>query len=272
MLRSKFKIRGSSFKVARLGFLVAVCSLLAMGCRYDMQDQPRYEYYERSPFFANELASRPIIEGTVPRGYLREDKALFTGKKDTATISQKTLSSEGGKIETPGQNGSANQNTANQMTGAAGNRTTGAAGGNAMATYPDAVDEFPLPVTKELIDRGEERYKVFCIVCHGPNGEGNGMVVRRGYTQPPSYMTEQLRGAPVGHFYDVITNGFGRMNGYAAQIPVADRWAIVAYIRALQAANPNLANQPAGGAPVPAATQQTQTQTPAPAPQNGGNH
>jgi hypothetical protein len=85
-------------------------------------------------------------------------------------------------------------------------------------------------------------------------------------------MTEQLRGAPVGHFYDVITNGFGRMNGYAAQIPVADRWAIVAYIRALQAANPNLANQPAGGAPVPAATQQTQTQTPAPAPQNGGNH
>jgi mono/diheme cytochrome c family protein len=81
------------------------------------------------------------------------------------------------------------------------------------------------------------------------------MVVRRGFTQPPSYHTEQLRGAPVGHFYDVITNGWGRMSGYSAQIPVADRWAIVAYIRALQASNPNLANPASPNtSPTPATT------------------
>lgn len=83
------------------------------------------------------------------------------------------------------------------------------------------------------------------------------MVVRRGYTQPPSYYEERLRGAPVGHFYDVITNGFGRMNGYAAQIPVQDRWAIAAYIRALQATNPNMTPS---AAPSPAASPQTRAQ------------
>jgi len=216
--------------------------VLTAGCRYDMQDQPRYKVYKQSDFFPDRRASRDLPNGTIPRGQLRDNRALYTGQKDNADPNA--------QVQT----------------------TTDPSGNTLIASFPNAVDEFPVPVTKELVDRGEERYKVFCIVCHGPNGEGNGMVVRRGYTQPPSYMTEQLRGAPVGHFYDVITNGFGRMNGYAAQIPVADRWAIVAYIRALQAANPNLANQPAGGAPVPAATQQTQTQTPAPAPQNGGNH
>jgi len=228
-----------------------------------MQDTPRYEYYERSEFFGNELSSRTIIEGTVPRGYLRADKALYTGKKETGTVSQQTLSSEGGRNsatmgQTPETAGSgANQATPANMTNA-----------NAVNSFPDAVTEFPLPVTKELLDRGEERYKVFCIVCHGPNGGGNGMVVRRGYTQPPSYSDERLRNAPVGHFYDVITNGLGRMNGYAAQIPVQDRWAITAYIRALQAANPNL-TQPATTA-TPATTQQTRAE--ATRQKNGGEN
>jgi mono/diheme cytochrome c family protein len=240
-------------KTKRSGFLALLCCLAvfaAAGCRYDMQDTPRYEYYERSEFFANDMASRPLIEGVVPRGYLRADKALYTGKKDTAAVSQETLSSEGGRNaatggQTPERAGSGtNQATPGAMTDA-----------NAITAFPDAVTEFPLPVTKELLDRGEERYKVFCIVCHGPNGEGNGMVVRRGYTRPPSYYEDRLRGAPVGHFYDVITNGWGRMNGYAAQIPVQDRWAITAYIRALQAANPNLT--PTTAAPTPAASPQT---------------
>nr|MBA2605696.1 cytochrome c [Acidobacteriota bacterium] len=87
---------------------------------------------------------------------------------------------------------------------------------------------------------GEQRYRVFCIVCHGPVGSGDGMVVRRGYPKPSTYHDDRLRNAPVGHFYDVITNGWGKMNGYAAQIPPADRWAIVAYIRTLQISqNPN---------------------------------
>lgn len=227
--------------------LLAAYCLVSLACRYDMQDQPRYKYYRQSEFFRdNEMSMRPLVEGTVPRGYLREDKALYTGKKEGATISQQTISSEG--IRNPATGG---QNNATSGTTAA----TGATAGN--AAYPDAVTEFPLPVTKELLDRGEERYRVFCIVCHGPNGEGDGMVVRRGYTRPPSYYDERLRNAPVGHFYDVITNGFGRMSSYAHQIPVQDRWAIVAYIRALQATNPNLTPQTA---PTPATTQRTQAQ------------
>lgn len=225
MLRNKFKVQSLKFKVVTSCLLLTVGSLLAVGCRYDMQDQPRYEYYERSEFFANDMGSRPLVEGTVARGYLRADRALYTGKKDGATLSPNTLSAEGGKQQT--QDGSNAQNVP---------PTTDPA-----ATYPDAITEFPLPVTAELINRGEERYRVFCIVCHGPNGAGDGMIVRRGFSKPTSYHTEQLRGAPVGHFYDVITNGWGRMNGYASQVPVADRWAIVAYIRALQASqNPDV--------------------------------
>jgi mono/diheme cytochrome c family protein len=95
-------------------------------------------------------------------------------------------------------------------------------------------ETFPMPVTAEVMRRGQERFNVFCSPCHGQTGEGNGMVVQRGFRQPASYHQERLRSAPVGYFYDVITRGFGAMPDYASQIPVTDRWAIVAYIRALQ--------------------------------------
>jgi cytochrome c553 len=93
---------------------------------------------------------------------------------------------------------------------------------------------FPMPVTMELMARGQERYNVFCSPCHGRTGQGNGMVVQRGFRAPPSFHEERLRNAPVGYYLDVETNGFGAMPDYAAQVPVADRWAIAAYIRALQ--------------------------------------
>jgi mono/diheme cytochrome c family protein len=93
---------------------------------------------------------------------------------------------------------------------------------------------FPMPVTAEVMARGRERFNVFCTPCHGPTGSGNGMVVQRGFRAPPSYHEDRLRNAPVGYFFDVMTNGFGAMNDYASQVPVADRWAIAAYIRALQ--------------------------------------
>jgi mono/diheme cytochrome c family protein len=93
---------------------------------------------------------------------------------------------------------------------------------------------FPITVTPEVVARGQDRFMIYCSVCHGALGDGNGMVVRRGFVHPPSYHIERLRRAPVGHFYDVMTHGFGRMPDYAAQVPPADRWAIVAYIRALQ--------------------------------------
>ena len=95
-------------------------------------------------------------------------------------------------------------------------------------------ETFPFPITDEVMRRGQERYTVFCTPCHGRTGEGNGMIVERGFRKPPSYHEDRLRNAPVGYFFDVMTHGFGAMQDYASQLPVADRWAIAAYIRALQ--------------------------------------
>ncbi len=95
-------------------------------------------------------------------------------------------------------------------------------------------NNFPLPVNQELLERGENRYKIFCTPCHGLQGDGNGMVAMRGMKHPPTYHDDRLRKSPNGYFYDVITNGFGAMYGYSAQIPPRDRWAIIAYVRALQ--------------------------------------
>lgn len=97
-----------------------------------------------------------------------------------------------------------------------------------------AVDLFPMPVTKEVIARGQDRFNVFCSPCHGSSGKGDGIIVSRGLKNPPSYHTDALRDQPAGHFFNVITNGSGSMASYAARIPVPDRWAIVAYIRVLQ--------------------------------------
>ncbi|MEI9421161.1 cytochrome c [Mesorhizobium sp. Cs1299R1N1] len=95
-------------------------------------------------------------------------------------------------------------------------------------------DRFPYPVTPALLQRGQQRFDIFCSPCHGRTGDGHGMVVQRGFPAPPSYHQDALRKAPDRHFYDVITNGYGAMYSYAARVPSTDRWAIVAYIRALQ--------------------------------------
>jgi hypothetical protein len=99
---------------------------------------------------------------------------------------------------------------------------------------PKDSNAFPLPLTPELLTRGRERYKIFCTPCHGIQGDGNGMVSMRGMKHPPSYYDARLLQVPTGYIYDVITNGFGGMLGYSAQIPPPDRWAIIAYVRALQ--------------------------------------
>ena len=200
----------------------------------DMQDQPKYEVYEKSSFFKDGFASRPFPEGTVARGLLREDKALYTGKRD---------------------------NAAGQRAGSASDNTSTTAN----ATFPDDVDTFPLPVTPEMVKRGEERYNIFCGACHGAIGYGDGMIVRRGYRRPPSFHEDRLRQAPVGHFFDVMTNGWGAMPSYAPQVPVSDRWAIVAYIRALQLSQ----NQQQGTAATPQPTTNPPV-TERPESQNGG--
>jgi mono/diheme cytochrome c family protein len=104
---------------------------------------------------------------------------------------------------------------------------TGRVGGEPANVFPFAIDD-------ALMQRGRERYDIFCSPCHGLTGEGDGMVVQRGYRRPPSFHVDRLRQVPHGHLYDVITNGFGAMPDYAAQIPVRDRWVIAAYMRALQ--------------------------------------
>ena len=95
-------------------------------------------------------------------------------------------------------------------------------------------DGYPFPITAAVMDRGQERFNIYCSPCHGRAGDGKGMIPSRGLRNPPSFHTEVLRSAKTGHFFDVMTNGFGAMPSYAVQVPVSDRWAIIAYIRALQ--------------------------------------
>jgi mono/diheme cytochrome c family protein len=162
-------------------FAFIALMLATVGCRQDMHDQPKYQPLERSSFFEDGRASRPLLAGTIAQGQLREDAYLYTGKS--------------GK---------------------------------------DPVTAFPFPITEQVLRRGQQRFNIYCSPCHDRLGTGLGMVVRRGLRQPPSYHIDRLRKAPVGYFFDVISNGFGAMPDYATEIEPVDRWAIVAYIRVLQ--------------------------------------
>jgi mono/diheme cytochrome c family protein len=161
--------------------LLATATLLVAGCRQDMHNAPRYKALRGSDFFADGRSARNLVPGTVARGWLRDDEALYTGK-------------------IAGQ----------------------------------AVDQFPFTIGHDELVRGQQRFNIYCTPCHGRLGDGNGMVVQRGFRQAASYHNDRLRGEKVGYFFDVITNGFGAMQGYAEQIPVRDRWLIVAYVRTLQ--------------------------------------
>jgi mono/diheme cytochrome c family protein len=108
-----------------------------------------------------------------------------------------------------------------------GPRETGRAGN-------DLVTKLPMDLTEDLLSRGAERFTIYCTPCHGRTGEGDGMIVLRGYRRPPSFHTDRLRGLPIGHIFEVQTQGFGVMPPYRKQIPADDRWAIAAYVRALQ--------------------------------------
>lgn len=164
---------------------VLIALAAGVGCRQDMQDQPKYIPLRPSDFFGDGRSERPLIEGTVARGHLDDDAAYYTGRGPD------------GKF----------------------------------------VDEFPFPVTKEVVERGQNRFNIYCTPCHDRLGNGDGRVVRRGYRHPPSYHIDRLRQVPNGYIYDVITTGFGAMPDYAAQIQPSDRWAIVSYVRALQLAH-----------------------------------
>ena len=113
-------------------------------------------------------------------------------------------------------------------------------------TGNDPAAVLPFPATREVLERGHERYGIYCTPCHGLLGDGEGMIVQRGFRHPPSFHIDRLREAPVGYYFDVMTKGFGAMASYASRIPPADRWAIAAYVRALQLSqNAKLADAPA---------------------------
>jgi hypothetical protein len=193
-------------------FLLAL--LLLNGCQQKMADQPYYKNLEPNKFFADGRTERPAVPGTVARGHLETDVALSTGRRT-------------------GKNG--------EPLGAALPTTVQPAVGSPQAIkaekalYDDFVDQFPYPMTKQVLEHGYNRYMIYCVVCHDPLGTGRGKIVERGYTQPPSYHIERLRNVPPGYLFAVITEGYGSMPSYEAQIPVRDRWAIAGYLRALQA-------------------------------------
>ena len=177
--------------------------------------------FRGTTFFGDGLSSRQPIPGTVPRGFLRTETEYFTGKKAGSKAANQA------------------QATQDQATGQ-------------VNSFPDDVETFPFPITQEIVERGRQRYDIFCTVCHGLTGNGDGMIVRRGFRRAASFNDDRLRQAPVGHFFDAITNGWGAMPSYSAQIPVQDRWAIIAYIRALQLSQQNLANPTPSPSPTPA--------------------
>jgi mono/diheme cytochrome c family protein len=213
-------------------FFLFPFSFFLSSCRRDMQDQPKTIAYRESSFYKDGTGSRPLIPGTVPRGYLRADRELFLGKKPVS-------GNQAGPTLTQPAGAQATAPSINLPTAPASGTSTS-------ALYPDDVDTFPFAITRDDLKRGQERFDIFCSVCHGAAGYGDGMIARRGFNKPSpaSYHQDRLRQAPVGHFFDVITNGWGAMPAYAAQIPVEDRWRIIAYVRALQ-----LSQTPPGGPP-----------------------
>ncbi len=161
---------------------IPVLALALAACRNDMHRQAKTIPLRESKFFADGSSARPLPEGVVARGFLRDDAALYRG----------------------------------------------------MGPDGKFVLDLPVPLTRELLLRGRERFNIFCSPCHGRTGDGQGMIVQRGFKNPPSYHIDRLRNERAGYFFDVMTNGFGQMSGYAAQVPPEDRWAIAAYIRTLQ--------------------------------------
>jgi mono/diheme cytochrome c family protein len=192
--------------------LALLVVLLCVACD-KMREQPRVNAYDKSSFFPDGQSARPAIPGTVPRGFLREDREFFTGFK-------------------AGEEGAALQQSVTLMSANPPHGNTPAA--RAVPEMGAYVQEIPMVVTRELLARGQERFNIYCSPCHGGSGYGDGMIVQRGFPTPPSYHIDRLRQAPPGYFFDVITNGYGLMYSYNDRVTPEDRWAIVAYIRALQ--------------------------------------
>lgn len=199
---------------------------IGWGLYQQMAEQPKIKMHSPFQFFTDGRGNRPYEEGTVARGMLQENEHLYSGIKEGGTVA--TWKDFGASKEANVSPLAKEPMTAEQ----------------AKAPY---YETFPMEVTEELINRGRERFNIYCSVCHGVTGAGNGMIVQRGYLPPPSFFVDNSRGlkyltgagvplpeAPAGYYFQVISHGYGGMASYSAQISPKDRWAIIAYIRALQ--------------------------------------
>jgi mono/diheme cytochrome c family protein len=197
--------------------LLAALVVAAAGCQQKMAQQPAYRTYEPSRFFPDGLSARRPPEGVVAREWLRSDDPLMSGLK-------------------VGVRGSP---------APAGEKKGGTPRADSPSDPAKFTDSFPFALTRADLERGQERYTIFCAVCHDPLGTGKGKIPSRGYVQPPNFHADPSRGfalyrktvplreAPVGYLFEVMTRGYGAMPRYSAQIPPSDRWRIAAYVRAL---------------------------------------
>jgi mono/diheme cytochrome c family protein len=198
----------------RLAAALGLCAwaLASAGCsEQDMVVQPKFKTLQPSTFFADGRSSRPLEPGTVALGQLMVNPAFESGEIDGKLV---------GYLPIQGFD-------------------------PAEKLDPTAARE----ARKAAMERGRERYNIFCAPCHSRTGDGNGMIVQRGFTKPPVLYEQRFRETPPGHFFKVITNGHGAMYSYASRVPVADRWAIIAYIRALQLSQTELASAAPAAAP-----------------------
>jgi mono/diheme cytochrome c family protein len=224
-------MRPTLTQTARLLAAATALAAAAVGCRKeDMSDQPKfYHPYHQTSMFADGTTARPIPAGTIARGHLQLEKDLYTGKRYDAGLKQDV-----------------------------------------------DIDYIPIAITHEDLVRGQQKYAIYCAVCHGAVGDGGGMIVARGMVRPPSLVrtddpipaegspgrpsydrSVNVQRAPIGHYFDVITNGYGAMYSYNDRVGVEDRWRIAAYIKALQVSQDAdlktvvFRPPPSNGAPVP---------------------
>lgn len=229
-------LRRMKHRIGTACTIASLCLATAIGCEQKMASQPSYRPLVGSRFFADGRASRPLVRGTVSRDASELDLPLISARKVNPAVAA---------LPEP------DDNATDSTREAAGIRPD------------DFATEFPIRITRELLYRGQERYTVYCAICHDAGGTGNGKIVQRGFTRPPSFVNDNSRqlarsgfqialsAVPVGYLFDVATNGYGAMADYSSQVPARDRWAIAAYIRVLQrsqkmpldALPPNLRNE-----------------------------
>ena len=201
-----------------------------------MREQPRLKPYQQSDFFDDRRSVRHPPAGTIPRGEVFDDPALRYGRKTLPGLDAKKPGQPVGPGPVGGVISPGDQPA--QMPAQPGEDKAEPMPQQPAPPTPDGqtdyVTSFPIPVTKTVLEQGQKYYNAYCSPCHSVAGNGNGPVTYNGFPNPPSFHTQRLRSVEVGYIYEVISKGFGLMYSYAGRLQPAERWATVAYVRALQ--------------------------------------